>query len=152
MIHFDFSFDLYSFILAIISSLIATAILFLFLFKPRIKIEFDGIDINNFRIKVTNRSCFTQAINVKIEACVLINGNTFHLKTDLENFLAIPVKDNRTFKTISLHEAAAVYEQGYEGLIEKFLLGNCTLRIRVHAQHEWSNFGKVFEKKFKKGM
>jgi len=117
----------------------------LYLFKPKLKIEIDkGIEGSEkkplIRIKVTNKRYCSDAINLNIEACTVRDiDKTSHLKIDKVDFLILKCNnDNRIFKAECTQE------------IENKLKEDGTIfRVRVHATHSYTGFGKAIEQTFR---
>jgi hypothetical protein len=63
----------------------------------------------------------------------------------------IPKKDNRVFQSYGLAESAKTYDQKpFKDFIKEIVENEyVTFRVRVHANHSYSGFGKAFEAKFK---
>jgi hypothetical protein len=111
------------------------------------------------RVKVQNKGK-SDAVNLKIEACAISDSYTHHLKIDKNDFIILPyekgkqVKDTsheRIFKIDNIEESAKKYEMTYKSLLSdlKSEKNNYQIRIRIHASHEFSGFGKAFESIFK---
>ncbi|MEY3238327.1 MAG: hypothetical protein RI883_2428 [Bacteroidota bacterium] len=104
------------------------------------------------KISVSNRGFF-DANNVKIEACFIDkSGQTFHILPDFSEFLIIPSslnkdKNTRVFKFYSLHPSTIKMLSPDKDF--QFFINNINkIRVRVHAQHSFSGFGKSFEQIF----
>ena len=112
----------------------------LYLLKPKLKIEIDrGIEKQKIRIKVINKKCCSDAINLNMEVCTVRNiDKTSHLKIAKEDFLILPHKDNRVFNAECSQD------------IESKLKETATiLRVRVYATHSYSGFGRAKEQCFR---
>jgi hypothetical protein len=123
---------------------IAFTTLWIFVFRPRLKIEKDGIENNKVRIKVTNIGC-ANAINLKMEVCTVKGEDeiTRHLELDRNDFLLLPRKGKekeRVFKAFISDDTDIK-----ETLRDK----DTTLRVRLYAAHELSGFGKTFQRKYR---
>jgi hypothetical protein len=129
----------------------------IYFLKPNVDIESIEFKAGDLRINVINKGKFN-ATNLNIEACGLLNG-TFHFKLDKEEFIILPPKNRkdsnddshiRTFKSRNLTEEALQYSMTFMELINQFRNNqHCILRIRIHAYHEISGFGRAFEFKFR---
>ena len=145
--------DIWLLVIGGIISLIVSVIWTLFLFltnfyKPNLKIELDGeVDKNGIRVNVINKGG-RDAINLRVEACFYFNQNTYHLNIDKEDFLILPSNDNRIFKINDISESTRIYGRSYDSLVSDFKNKNCVLRVRIHAYHENSGFGRAFQKNF----
>lgn len=134
---------------SIIVTILWTLILFFRLFKPIIKIEEVTLNGKILKVKVINADTKRNAVNLKLEACFIGDNNTFHLKIDLEDFIMLPPNDHRKFKISGLGESALDFDKTYEELLMICKAGELFFRVRVHANHENSGFGKAFEGTFK---
>jgi len=95
------------------------------------------IEQGTIPIKVKNEKFCSDAINLNIEVCsVSSDDTTKHLKIDKDDFIILATKQCRIFKAYWTFDNPEKLEEGY-------------LRIRVHATHSYSGFGKAFEQKFK---
>lgn len=136
----------------------------LYLIRPNLKIEKIVVINENgkdgLKIKVKNNGLFFNVTNLKVEACIVVRRQTCHLILDRYDFIILPSKKGdtdfheRDFKTIGLENSG--YEDGIGNTItnENYvsnlkLYDDYEIRIRVHANHSLSGFGKAFEKKFK---
>ena len=127
--------------LALFLSVLAILLPFiLYLMKPKLMIEIEnGIENQKIGIKVTNkRRCF-DAINLNMEVCTVNSRNqTFHLSVDKQDFIILPSKDFRVFKVECPQE-----------IQEKLKETGAILRVRVHAAHSYSGFGKAKQQNFR---
>lgn len=120
--------------------------------------ELEKSDNNNkYRIKINikNKMSYFGVNNVQIEAAFFNNKNqTFHLDFDRASFLIIRSKDERTFQAMNLNEFAIRVScySSLDKMIECINSGenkrSYTFRVRVHAEHSFTGFGKSFEKVF----
>ncbi len=130
-------------------------------YKPKIRIEnpkkIDGI----IKIEVTNLSKCFMATNLRIEAAA-VNGNfTYHLDFDRIDFLMLAKNKtypnnetpySRIYQAHDLNDYTKKIAHNCKNIIDFFKLleqEDCNLRIRVHAFHEFTGFGKAFESQFK---
>ena len=137
----------------------------IYFFRARISVKKIQIikhnnEINKFKILVLNNSYLFPATNIIIEVALKINEETFHFKLDRNEFILIPrkkvfknEKDNeRYFQTTNFESATLelIESNGhsYLSIINNLENGN-VIRIRIHANHSFTNFGKAFEFKFK---
>ena len=136
----------------------------LYLIRPKLKIEKIVIINENgkdgIKIKVKNNALFFNVTNLMVEACIVVGGQTCHLKLDKYDFIMLPPKKGdtdfheRIFKTHGL-ENSECYDGIGNIISDDNYVSNLInyeyyiIRIRVHANHSLSGFGKAFEKKFK---
>jgi hypothetical protein len=110
----------------------------MFFFRPyffRIKIYFDEDQIN---VRLINKWCFS-IINIKIEICTVSRiEKTHHFDIDKENFLFLPINDNRLFKTTDLTPQKE----------EKIKNNTLNIRVRYYAAHSFTGFGRTFGAEF----
>ena len=148
-------------ICSIVTSVIASWLLW-FSLKPRLKIEIDhkdgegisGENHNTIRIKVTNKSCCFDAINLKMEVCSVKDENfTCQISVDKDDFIVLPRGNERTFKTteksVKVTKKSVKVTKKSVDLIEKLSEKDVKLRVRVHAAHSLSGYGKVFQAHFR---
>jgi len=112
----------------------------LYVLKPKLEIEINkGIEKQSIYINVINKRNCSDAINLNMEACTVRNiDKTSHLKINKEDFLILPHKDNRIFKA----ECLPYIE-------EKLKEADTIFRVRVHATHSYSGFGRAKEQRFR---
>jgi hypothetical protein len=136
----------------------------LYLVRPAIKIA-KIIKINEngrdgLKITVKNKGHFLAVTNLMVEACIVVERQTCHLKLDKYNFIMLPAKKGdtdfheRDFKTLGLENSGCDDGQGHEIKNENYVANlqeyeNYIIRVRVHANHEFTNFGKAFEFNFR---
>ena len=129
----------------------------LYTLKPNLIIESVKKEGDELKINVVNKGCF-DAINLKIEACIVQSDNyTYHLKIDKDDFIILPSYKKRNFtenlRTFKIDDIlpSALKHSNYQEIIKKLTEDgeNHLLRVRLHANHEYSGFGKAFESKFK---
>jgi len=128
----------------------------LYLLRPNLLIESVQEKDDKLKINIIN-SGRSNAVNLKIEACVIKNGFTYHLKLDVNDFIILPPKKKtesdahyRIFKIDDISDSATEYTNFTE-IMQKLTEegSDYILRVRLHANHEYSGFGKAFESKFK---
>ena len=124
-----------SFILSAIALFWAVGIIII---RTKLNIEMDGGIENQIRIKVVNKSRYSGATNLNIEACTIDSGQTYHLKIDKEDFLILPQGDSRVFKIKCT--------QDIESRLKK---AGVVFRVRVHSTHSFTGFGKAIEQRFR---
>ncbi|HQC04662.1 MAG TPA: hypothetical protein PLB75_04175, partial [Paludibacteraceae bacterium] len=122
--------------------------------RPYLKIEIVSDKSNNYKIyvKVINNGC-SDAVNLRIEAAFVKKDEkkdiTYHLKPNMEDFLILPSKyhsiSEEYFRIFSITDKKGKRFENATGCITEKL---GILRIRVHAYHSFSGFGKAFEQKF----
>jgi len=128
----------------------------LYKLKPKLGIKSCELEEGTLKIGVKNKGRYN-AINLKFEVCAINNKNqTFHFKSDRDEFLILPGcrKCNndtvRYFKIRKLAESAEYYIDDFNSLINLLIepTNNFKIRVRFHAAHEYSGFGKSFEQYF----
>ena len=154
LIHIMIEFNFLEWIVGIV-----TTFVLIYLFRASIMVNRITVMENRIKIPVTNKSCFFAATNVIVEVAIVENDQSFHFKLDRNVFILIPKKcctcnnqkNERTFKTldfedntIGLMNINLTYDSFLNNIPE-----NTKLRIRIHANHEFTNFGKAFEFNFK---
>ena len=132
----------------------------LYFLKPRLEIQsVEIIDMNGecLAINIVNRGS-RAAVNLQIEVCVLEDNNyTYHLEIDKDDFIILPAwkptgsSHERKFKSYDIASFTKRYFNGTFSALLQTIRENpeILIRIRVHANHSYSGFGKAFEKKFK---
>lgn len=134
------------------------------LFTPNIKVGIPEIEIKNIKetpiiikIPVLNDSRYYDAVNLRIEAAAVNAKFTYHLKFDRLEFVLLPkfskskngqVPYERKFHAIDVEDYTKNYLSNMNDFINILKDTNSILRVRVHAYHELSGFGKAFEEKF----
>jgi|JI10StandDraft_1071094.scaffolds.fasta_scaffold43859_2 hypothetical protein len=138
---------------AAVSVVIAFAI---YTVKPRLKITVKLCKKSGrhfFKIRVENRTWLAKAVNLRIEACFTKGHYTYHCEIDRGDFLMLarrPLcgksRDHyRTFKTHELAASAKIYKVKWREHIKNLKSGNENVRVRIHATHEFTGFGKARE-------
>lgn len=124
--------------------------------RPNLEIKIDELNKSTSKkiyVKVTNNGC-SDAVNLRIEAAFVKKDEkkdiTYHLKPNMEDFLILPSKrhsvSKENFRIFSIKDKKGKkFEDATKCITDK----KGTLRIRVHAYHSFSGFGKAFEQKFK---
>lgn len=153
--------SIFNIIAGAIFSAIATLIL-IQIFKPKINIKVPEIQGNTLKIPIINERKCSAATNIRIEAAALFGEKTYHLDFDRFDFIMLSPKTNKTDETPYKRSflACCVNKQtinmtGWQdnGIRDfyELLLNNpeAYLRVRVHASHGFTGFGKAFEEKFK---
>jgi hypothetical protein len=157
-------FDLISLLLGVFLSEITTIYIIKF-FRPKICL---GIPIiKDFKspkpyliIPVKNIDKKNKAVNIKIEAAAVLRGFTYHLKFDRYEFLILnelsnlenDTQNERKFHAFDIEDYTQRIAQNCQNLDDFIMLlenENSYLRVRVHANHEFTGFGKAFEARFK---
>lgn len=104
------------------------------------------------KVCIENLGSFN-AVNINMEICIVCGDYTYHLDIDKDAFLILPPKKNgdnsskhiRCFKSFDLSESARKYV-GNIRLQDFITQKECAkIRVRVHATHEYSGFGRAFE-------
>lgn len=112
------------------------------------------------KIPVENCDLFFAAVNLRIEAAGVDSGFTYHLDLDRQEFIMLPARwrtsDSGGWRRVYHAHKVNEYTQGIVlGLsIEELLSGvlgesRAYLRVRIHATHEFTGFGRAFEARFK---
>jgi len=128
------------------------------IFKPKLQIISAELIDGEIKIGVMNEGRF-HAVNLKLEVCIVNEKFTYHFEIDRQDFLMLPPKKNkyiantsykRYFKINDLAKSALKYSD-YQTQINSLINsdGDIRLRVRLHANHEYSGFGKAFEQCFK---
>jgi hypothetical protein len=129
--------------------------LILYSLKPKLKIHQPKRVVLNSRsiinIPVENQSSIFRATRIHLEVAILDdNLQTYHLKTDVNDFAFIPIKKDgdpeRTFKAYKFSDFLTECQPNirFEDLIDSKL----KIRIRLHATHPFTGLGKCFENDF----
>ena len=153
--------DLFFVFLGAVLSGVVTVILIQF-FKPKICFELPFIvpkgEKKILKLPVINLSKFFAAINLRTELAVVLDEFTYHFDLDRQDFIMLSKnkpcnKEKPYIRTYQAHEVAVFTKivsscETIDDLINLLKSENAYLRVRVHAYHEFSGFGKVFQKKF----
>ncbi len=151
--------DITSFILGILLSALTSIIIIRF-FRPNMCIGIPKLDKKSLKFSVKNLNKKYAVTNLRIEAAAVLNDQTYHLKFDRYDFLMLAKLDNktvetpyeRTFHAIDIDEYTkdiALNCQNLEELLNLLKNEKAYLRVRLHANHEFTGFGKAFPAKFK---
>lgn len=131
----------------------------LYFLKPGLKIE--ALEIRDFFgecLSVTIKNIRnSKAVNLHVEMCALDGNETYHFQLDRSEFIILPkprrnsTAHERGFKSYELTEFTQRY---FNGTFHEFmeLIQNqpgIKVRVRVHANHSYSGFGKAFEQSFR---
>ena len=163
-VHFDELLASFHLISIIISAGLSGAVTIglVFLFRPKIKvpnvaiIEQDICNSNSkkiIKINVKNQRLFSSACNIKIEATFINESDqTFHLKLDRKDFLLIKPRDNRNFQSddIKSYTKKVTCSKNLQDLLYETKDICVKFRVRIHAEHSLTGFGRVFEYNFTK--
>lgn len=120
-----------------------------------------GCPILILKMPVDNCDLFFAAVNLRIEAAGVDHGLTYHLDLDRQDFIMLPSRwrtsdkggSQRTYHAYEINkytkciapECQSVYD-----LLSNVLVGpRAYLRVRIHATHEFTGFGRAFEARFK---
>ncbi|MBF2709736.1 hypothetical protein [Flavobacterium soyangense] len=153
-----FQFNQFNVIEWLIGVITTFALIFLFRAKIRvneIKIIRNKSNLIRLKIPVLNNSYLFYATNIIIEAALIVGNLSYHFNMDRNEFILIPNKcfrnncnaNERTFQTMNFEQATIDLldeNENYETVLNN-IPNNATLRIRIHANHEFTNFGKAFE-------
>lgn len=145
-----------------ILSIVGTLCLFLFL-RPKLKISEACYGDNRIKIKVVNKRQFSKAVRMAIEVAVVNGNNTYHFNVDRADFISIPSRrDNRrigrsnerVFQAIGIHNSLPQLSnvRTMNDLLNILHEDESILRVRVHAYHSLSGFGRYFQEEFKWGQ
>lgn len=126
-----------------------------------VKSEKDHRTDRKLKIPVENCDLFFAAANLRIEVALVRQERTVHLDLDRHEFIMLsarwrtsgPEAAKRTYHVHRVNRAS----QNNEGrsrkvidLVNEILVGyEGYLRVRVHASHEFTGFGRAFEARFK---
>jgi hypothetical protein len=143
---------------------VITTFVLIFMFRARIRvneifIETDKKGKRKIKIPVLNKSYFFFATNVIIEVAIIEGKYSYHFELDRKEFILISNKcfrnsckgNIRTFQTMNFEQATINLlddDKDYETVLNN-ISNNTTLRVRIHANHEFTNFGKAFEFDFR---
>jgi len=137
----------------------------LYLIKPKLEIstiEFIRGELYPLKVKIKNKGLNT-ALNLKIELCAIDSKkNTYHFRSDYEDFLMLWPMELRIFKTNELQKPAFFFysntfhpnenvqynQQNINEIFSDFINQNYIFRARVYGSHEYSGFGKAIESEF----
>ncbi|MCX6171789.1 MAG: hypothetical protein NT048_02995 [Flavobacterium sp.] len=138
---------------------IMTTFVIIYLFRAKIKLGSLTIENNKIKIPIVNNSSCFMATNIIIEAAIISNNQTFHFKLDRDKFILVPRKckkcnneqNIRSFYALDFEEVTISLMGGVNSYLQIInnIPENITLRVRVHANHEFTNFGKAFEFNYK---
>lgn len=141
-------------------------ILYTFIYRPCLEIvsaEYIPYDKNTnpekkeaLSILVKNKSVCFGAVNLNIEACAVANNYTYHFEIDKSGFLILPPKNckvcksnERKFKCIDILQTTRdTYNISFADIVQDIKDGSLKLRIRIHANHSFSGFGRATEEIF----
>jgi hypothetical protein len=151
--------DILVFILGILFSVFSTIIIIRF-YRPTINIGVPIIASKRIKIPIKNSNKKKGASNIKIEVSGVLNDFTYHLKCDRYEFLLLPRYEinkldkpyERIFHALDVDDYTKEITEDCNNLNEFLdILKNekAFLRVRVHANHEFTGFGRAFEAKFK---
>lgn len=117
----------------------------LYKLKPNLDISSVETDGKILRITITNKGCFA-ATNLQVEACTIKEKNdkdvTYHFTFNKGDFLFLPNRKEKTDQSYFRVFCTADFKSELIGQ------NPVTLRVRIHATHEFSGFGKAFEQNF----
>ncbi len=96
------------------------------------------------------------AINLRVEICVVDGVYTYHFDLDRQDFLMIQTKgspntaDERKYIGYKVAEYTRLRtcKKTTKELIDLLDKEGVFLRVRIHACHEFTGFGRIFEEKF----
>jgi hypothetical protein len=153
--------DIFSLFLGAILSGIVTILLIQF-FKPIICFELPSIvpveDKKILKLPVKNLSKCFAAVNLRAEAAVVFEDKTYHFDLDQHDFIMLSPKKNiqgetphkRTYQSCDVSSfMKKTYEfKEIDELFDILKNKDAYLRVRIHAYHEFSGFGKAFQATF----
>ena len=147
---------------------VITTFVLIFMFRARIIVNEIFIDTDKkgkrkIKIPVLNNSYFFFATNVIIEVAIIEGKYSYHFELDRKEFILIANKcfrnscngNERTFQTLDFDENTyramnvVKSEMNYVSIYNSLFKGNTRIRVRIHANHEFTNFGKAFEFNFR---
>jgi hypothetical protein len=155
----QFQFNYFEWLIGIITTF---GIIYFLRAEVQVK-EINIISNNNevvrLKIPVINNSRFFAATNIIIEVALIKGNLTYHFLLDRNEFILIPKKccccpvpiNVRTFQTMSFEETTVEMldnDETYSTILNNLSEGS-VVRVRIHANHEFTNFGKAFEFNFK---
>lgn len=120
----------------------------LYLLKPSLEIvSFEKEkEKDKFKLKVQNNA-HSDAVNLKFEICSvdtnIENNPTKHFDLAKADFLILPKKRDKTSESFRNFELTMESELKLNEKLQKN--STVTLRVRLHACHAYSGFGKAFE-------
>jgi hypothetical protein len=111
------------------------------------------------KLPVKNKSKHYAAVNLRIEAAVVLNDYTYHLDLDRQEFIILSKNDGNKVETpykrvYQAYDVASITKKIFpelktiEDLVDILNKKGAYLRIRIHASHEFTGFGKAFEATF----
>lgn len=151
--------DIISLILGIVLSAFAAVYIIRF-FRPDIYIGVPTIVGTTLKIPVRNESKCYAAVNLRIEAAAVLRNKTYHVDFDRFDFLMLwPNKTydsnespfERTYHAIDVNKYTKTIAPKCQNMDDFLTLlrdRQSYLRIRVHAYHEFTGFGKAFQSNF----
>lgn len=116
-------------------------------------------ELIRFKIPVINNSRFFATTNVIVEATLTKGNLTYHFRLDRHEFILIPKKcchnncnsNQRTFQIIDFDDTMRLLtgrNDAFHIILNEIMEEDTKLRVRIHANHEFTNFGKAFEFNF----
>lgn len=161
-----FEFNQFNIIEWFIGVITTFALIFWFRAKIRVNeifIKTDKKGKRKIKIPVLNNSYLFYATNVIIEVAIIEGDYSYHFELDRKEFILIPTKcfrnncnaNERTFQTLDFDENTyramnvVKSEMYYFSIFSSLVKENTKVRVRIHANHEFTNFGKAFEFNFR---
>jgi hypothetical protein len=154
LIHFAIEFNFFEWMLGSV-----TTFFIIYFFRAKIKLGNVIVNNNKIKIPIINDSSSFMATNIIVEVALVSNDQTFHFKLDRNEFILIPrkckkcnnEKNIRTFCTLDFERETIDLMGGVSSYLQIInnISNNTTLRVRIHANHEFTNFGKAFEFNFR---
>ena len=145
-------------------SLLFTAIwpFVLYILKP--KLEIQNVEIQDksgkcLAVTVANIGN-SNAVNLHMDFCAKQGECTYHLDIDKNDFIILPKKKDKTkgnehVRVFKAYNIASFAQKFWPGTFNEFLVAliqnndpKFILRIRIHANHSFSGFGRAFERRF----
>ena len=145
-------------------------ILLIQIFRPRLHIctpeitEIDWYPDENtinpilkkvIKVPVQNLCKRKAAINLRTEICIVQGKYTYHFDLDRQDFIILPKRWSnndsyeRTYIAYKLTEFTSRRTgKNFEDIIDLLKNNNSYIRVRVHAGHEFTGFGRAFSAKF----
>jgi hypothetical protein len=107
------------------------------------------------KVPIQNLRKRKAAINLRTEICVVQGKYTYHFDLDRQDFIILPKRwsnndsSERTYIAYKLTDFTSRRTgKNFEDIIELLKNNNSYIRVRVHAGHEFTGFGKAFNAKF----
>ena len=107
------------------------------------------------KVTIKNLNKRYDAINLRTEICIVQGKYTYHFDLDRQDFIILPKRwsnndsSERTYVAYKLTEFTSRRTgKNFEAMIDLLKNNNSYIRVRVHAGHEFTGFGRAFSAKF----